>query len=77
MPSLHATAVFFRPISRNWFAERAHTRDRWRSRHEGRGFRNKVNRDYLMDATVLFLERHLLNGATKRSGTGELHLAVP
>jgi dipeptidyl aminopeptidase/acylaminoacyl peptidase len=32
------------------------------ARDEGHGFRKKVNRDYLMAATVLFLERHLLNG---------------
>ena len=62
MPSLHATAVFFRPISRKSFSERIHTRDRWRSRDEGHGFRKKVNRDYLMAATALFLDRHLLNG---------------
>ena len=32
------------------------------ARDEGHGFRKKVNRDYLMAATALFLERHLLNG---------------
>ncbi len=32
------------------------------ARDEGHGFRKKSNRDYLMAATALFLERHLLNG---------------
>ncbi len=35
------------------------------ARDEGHGFRKKVNRDYLTAATMLFLERHLLNGVTE------------
>ena len=33
------------------------------ARDEGHGFRKKFNRDYLMAATALFLQSHLLNGA--------------
>ena len=33
------------------------------ARDEGHGFRKKVNRDYLVAATALFLHRHLLNRA--------------
>ena len=34
------------------------------ARDEGHGFRKKSNRDYLMAATVLFLQRHLLKDPT-------------
>ena len=37
------------------------------ARDEGHGFRKKVNRDYLMAATALFLQRHLLNGGDPNS----------
>ena len=40
------------------------------ARDEGHGFRKKVNRDYLMAATALFLQRHLLNSRTARASVG-------
>ena len=38
------------------------------ARDEGHGFRKKFNRDYLMAATALFLQRHLLNGGRASVG---------
>ena len=40
------------------------------ARDEGHGFRKKSNRDYLMAATALFLQRHLLNGPTAGATVG-------
>ena len=40
------------------------------ARDEGHGFRKKFNRDYLMAATALFLQRHLLNGPTAGATVG-------
>ena len=40
------------------------------ARDEGHGFAKKVNRDYMMAATALFLERHLLNGVARQPSDG-------
>ena len=47
------------------------------ARDEGHGFRKKVNRDYLMAATALFLERHLLNGVTEQPSGGGVYRGAP
>ena len=47
------------------------------ARDEGHGFAKKVNRDYMMAATALFLERHLLNGATERVSGGVVNRGAP
>ena len=47
------------------------------ARDEGHGFGKKVNRDYLMAATALFLERHLLNGAAERVSGGVVNRGAP
>ena len=47
------------------------------ARDEGHGFRKKVNRDYLMAATALFLDRHLLSGAAERASGGVVNQGAP